>query len=87
MFSDRYGNHQEIQYQGPEGKEAASRILAAALVWVAESLSQRTFDGLVQAETRENGYRIKSPNALASLAVLVQIMAEYRSKQRIQQAA
>lgn len=87
LFSDRYGNRAEIRYDGPEGTQTAARIFTAALVWAAEALSQKTFDGLVRSENKADGFRVRSHEALHNLAFVVEMMAAYRAELRLQQAA
>jgi hypothetical protein len=87
LFSDRYGDNQEIAYEGADGSKVASQIFVAALVWVADSITQRTFDGLVQADKRPNGYRITNQNALYALSSLIELMAQYRAELRTKIAA
>jgi hypothetical protein len=91
LLSDTYGDNQAIQYDEAEGSSVASKIFTAARVWVAESLSERTFKGLVQVDNNHynNHYRIQSQSALNAIAMgyLASAMAQYRAELRTKVAA
>ncbi len=71
LLSDKYGDQQGIQYPGAEGAEVAARIFTAALVWTAESLSERTFAGLVSADGAADHFRVASRDALNATGSLI----------------
>lgn len=87
LLSDAFGDKQEVVYEGTEGVQAASRMLAAARVQVAQSLSQKSFNALVQAENRAEAYRVANQNALNAMGSVVRIMARMRAALRLEQAA
>ena len=82
LYSDKDAAGKGLQYNGT----TAQNVVAGAVVLFAESISERTFHGLMQVDAEH--YRFQNQDAVNAMGLFVQIVtAAYRSELRTKTAA